>query len=83
MPQESVLIIDDRRDSVRFLRQDVLDSARYRTMVAHDGHEGLQKALDERPDLIIINLGVSRSSGLRVLEGLRGAGDETPVIVMA
>jgi PAS domain S-box-containing protein len=83
MPQESVLIIDDRRDTVRFLRQDVLDAARYRILVAHDGQEGVQKALEEQPDLIIINLDVSRSSGLRVLEGLRRAGAEMPVLLLA
>jgi signal transduction histidine kinase/CheY-like chemotaxis protein/GAF domain-containing protein len=82
MPQESVLIVDDRRDNIRFLRQNILDPAGYRVSVARDGEEGLQRALEEQPDLIIIHLNVPRRNGLSVLEGLRKAGDETPAIVM-
>jgi signal transduction histidine kinase/GAF domain-containing protein/DNA-binding NarL/FixJ family response regulator len=83
MPQASVLIIDDRQDTVDFLRQNVLVSACYRVVVAPSAAAGVQKALEERPDLMIINLAMFEQGRLWVVEELRKAGMETPLIAIA
>lgn len=77
--QDTVLIIEDRRDNVRFLTRNVLNG--YRVLVAHDGQEGLRVALEQAPDLVIADLSVPKMSGLELLQELRRAGRETPVIL--
>jgi PAS domain S-box-containing protein len=79
---ETVLIIDDRRDNVAFLRENVLDPAGCQVLVADDGQEGLRRALEEQPDLIIMDLTVPKMSGLQILEELRSAHNDAPVILM-
>jgi PAS domain S-box-containing protein len=81
--RETVLIIDDRRDNVTFLVDDILRPAGYDASVAHDGEQGLQKALTEHPDLIIMDVNVPRLRGLDVLQRLRENKFKTPVILMS
>jgi len=80
--RETVLIIDNRRDNVELLADNVLRPNGYGTSVAYDGEEGLAKALDERPDLIIMDVSIPRLSGLDVLQRLRESGSDIPVILM-
>jgi len=77
--QETVLIIEDRQDSVRTLTRDVLDG--YRVLVARDGQEGLRMALEQKPDLVIADLSVPRKNGMQVLQELRQEDNEVPVIL--
>ena len=79
---ESVLIIDDRRDNVELLIENVLRPAGYRHSVAYDGEAGLQQAMSETPDLIIMDVNIPRVSGLDVLKRLRDAQNQVPVILM-
>ena len=81
MPNETVLIVDDQRDSIEFLTAQVLQPAGYNVSIARDGQAGLSQALAENPDLIVINLTVAKLSGLQVLQALRQARNETPVIL--
>lgn len=80
--RETVLIIDNRRDNIELLADNVLRPNGYGVSVAYDGEEGLAKALDERPDLIIMDVSIPRLSGLDVLTRLREAGNKVPVILM-
>jgi PAS domain S-box-containing protein len=79
---ETVLIIDDRRDNVTFLRENVLDPAGCQVLVAGDGQEGLRRTLEEQPDLIILDLTVPKMSGWQILEELRSVQNNAPVILM-
>jgi PAS domain S-box-containing protein len=81
LAKETVLIVDDQRDSIESLTNQVLRPGGYEVSVARDGQTGLNKALSESPDLIVINLTVPRLSGLQVLQALRQANNETPVIL--
>ncbi len=80
--RETVLIIDNRRDNIELLSDNVLRPNGYGVLVAYDGEEGLAKALDERPDLIIMDVSIPRLTGLDVLQRLREAGNKVPVILM-
>lgn len=60
----------------------VLQPNGYETLVARDGQEGLEIALHQVPDLIITDLRMPRLSGIEVLQGLRQAGRDIPVILM-
>jgi len=77
--QDTVLIIEDRGDNVRFLTRNVLNG--YQVLVARDGQEGLRVALEQVPDLVIADLSVPKKNGLQVLQELRQAGRDIPVIL--
>jgi GAF domain-containing protein/FixJ family two-component response regulator len=81
MAIEKILIIDDSA-KVRSFLSDVLRPLGYTVSTASDGKLGLDKALAERPDLILLDFQLPRLSGLEVLEALRKENYEVPVILM-
>ena len=54
MKKFSILIVDDEPDLLEILK-DSLESASYQVLLAHDGQEGLEKARQEKPDLILLD----------------------------
>jgi len=83
MRRDKVLIIDDGRDFVEALSFD-LEHSGYDVSVAYDGLEGIEKALDEIPDLIILDVRLPIMDGFQVLGRLRGnkITHEIPVIML-
>jgi CheY-like chemotaxis protein len=81
MSGEKILVVDDRRENLLFLANSVLRPEGYKVITGMDGKEGLDKALDEQPDLIIMDLKMPRMSGLEVLAALRKANCDIPVIL--
>jgi two-component system phosphate regulon response regulator PhoB len=65
-----ILIIEDESDVADLLELN-LHKAGFRTSTAADGADGLQKARDERPDFIILDLMLPKMSGLEVCKILR------------
>jgi two-component system NtrC family sensor kinase len=81
MSGERILIADDRRENLLFLADSVLRPEGYEVITAMDGKQALDKALAEKPDLIITDLKMPRMSGLELLDGLRKASADIPVIL--
>lgn len=81
MANEKILIIDDRRENVVFLANQVLKPNGYQVITAGDGEAGLQKALSEDPDLIITDFRMPKMTGIEVLRELDGAGKSIPTII--
>lgn len=77
-----ILIIEDRRENIVFIANNILKPMGYDILTARDGALGLQKALEESPDLIITDIQLPRMSGLQVLEQLREEEVDIPAIVM-
>ncbi len=77
-----VLIIEDRRENIVFIANNILKPQGYDVITAMDGQSGLIKAREERPDLIITDLKLPRMGGLEVLERLGKQGIHIPAIVM-
>lgn len=67
--KRSILIIDDDKDSLEVLNE--LLSEEYTTYLAANGEEGLQIALDEQPDLVLLDLMMPGMGGTRTCEALR------------
>jgi DNA-binding response OmpR family regulator len=77
-----VLVIEDRRENIVFIANNILKPEGWEVITARDGELGLQKAIDEKPDLIITDLKLPGMHGLDVLEALNNKGLHIPAIVM-
>ena len=82
MAGERVLVIDDSPDIREFLRDAILGPQGYNVTTARDGQEGLTRVMQERPDLVLLDVMMPRMTGIEVLEKLREARYEWPVILM-
>jgi len=74
MSGESILIADDDVRNVEFLRDSLLVPGGYTTLCASDGEEALGLALDQEPDLLLLDLQMPKMDGLQVLKALRREG---------
>ena len=78
---KKILLGDDSRTSL-FLAQMILKRGPYRIVTASDGAEGVEKAVTERPDLILMDVVMPRLNGFEALQRLRERDETrtTPVI---
>lgn len=77
----NILIVEDEPDMVVGLR-DNFELEGYQVSVARDGAEGLQKALAEKPDLIVLDLMLPKMSGLDVCRNLRKSSFDAPILML-
>ncbi|ROQ64536.1 two-component system KDP operon response regulator KdpE [Rathayibacter sp. PhB152] len=76
-----ILIADDDPQILRALRI-TLTARGYDVVTAGDGTEAINRAIDERPDLYMIDLGMPRLDGVEVIQALRGW-TSAPVLVVS
>ena len=70
MDKKIILIIDDEVDLVEMLSLR-LQASGYDVITANDGQEGLDKARNEKPDLIILDLMLPKIDGYKVCRMLK------------
>jgi two-component system phosphate regulon response regulator PhoB len=76
-----ILIIEDETDVADLLTLN-LRKAGYKVSTADDGASGLQKARDDRPDFIILDLMLPRMSGLEVCKILKNDTATSPIPIL-
>ena len=78
-----VLVIDDE-STVGLVLRLAFDADGHETVVAEDGRSGIELALAEHPDAIVLDLMMPRVNGYDVLDALREADcmQEVPVLVL-
>ncbi len=79
---ETILVIEDDRS----LRQGLVmnfELRGYQVITASDGEEGMQKAFDTRPDLIVLDIMLPGFSGLEILAELRARQEGVPVLILS
>jgi len=76
-----VLVIDDEAPILRALRIN-LTARKYEVSTAADGASGLAAMARERPDVLILDLGLPDMDGTEVIRGVRGW-TSTPIIVLS
>jgi len=76
-----VLVVDDEPSIVRALRIN-LTARKYEVSVATDGASGLAAAARDRPDVMILDMGLPDMDGTEVIRGVRGW-SSTPIIVLS
>jgi two-component system alkaline phosphatase synthesis response regulator PhoP len=76
-----ILIVEDEPNMVAGLR-DNFEFEGYMVITARDGVDGLQRALDESPDLVVLDVMMPRMSGLEVCKQLRAKRGSIPIIML-
>lgn len=77
-PQKRVLIIDDQPELCELMNAQ-LKASGFEFKQAYDGERGLQLALTEHPDCILLDVRMPRQDGLTFLRKLRSYRDDDPV----
>jgi DNA-binding response OmpR family regulator len=76
-----LLIIEDERP-MRTALADCLETEGYRVLTAADGEAGLDRALEEKPDLILLDIMMPKLDGFALCAELRRLGHLTPVLML-
>jgi DNA-binding response OmpR family regulator len=76
-----ILVVEDEPNMVVGLR-DNFEFEGYEVITASDGVEGLERALNESPDLVVLDVMMPRMSGLEVCKQLRAKRASLPIIML-
>ena len=78
-----ILIVEDEKNIVDIIAFN-LKKEGYTVITAADGEEGVQKAMEENPDLILLDIMLPGEDGITILRRLRAAPDtaKIPVILL-
>jgi DNA-binding response OmpR family regulator len=78
---ETVLIIEDNSTMLRALK-DNFELKGYRVRTASDGEKGLNAALTEKPDIIILDIMLPKINGYEVCSHIRKKDLDMPIIML-
>ena len=76
-----ILVVEDNED-LAFGLQTNLEVQGYAVTVARDGEMGLRAALNDRPDMIILDLMLPKIDGIEVLRKIRKNDKSTPIQIL-
>lgn len=76
-----VLVVDDESDARQLLKT-YFETSGFDVCEAEDGYEAVQKALDERPDLVIMDMAMPLVDGVNSARAMRSHDElrDTPII---
>lgn len=69
--KKKILIVDDETEMVEMVRAR-LEVNDYEVITAYDGQDGLAKAKEEKPDLVILDIMLPKMDGYKVCGLLKG-----------
>jgi DNA-binding response OmpR family regulator len=78
---QRLLIVEDELP-MRTALADVLSAEGYRIISAADGERGLRRAIEEKPDLILLDIMMPRLDGYAVCSELRRLGNAVPILML-
>jgi DNA-binding response OmpR family regulator len=78
---QRILVIEDELP-MRTALKDCLESEGYRVLTAAEGESGLQRAIAERPDLVLLDIMMPRLDGYAVCAELRRLDNPVPVLML-
>ncbi|WP_454195121.1 response regulator transcription factor [Nocardia sp. Marseille-Q1738] len=76
-----ILVVDDDRAVRESLRRSLTFNG-YSVDLAVDGVDALEKATEQRPDALVLDVMMPRLDGLEVCRRLRSTGDDLPILVL-
>jgi CheY-like chemotaxis protein len=83
-PKKRILIVDDS-PTARAWQRLLLQLEQYDTLTANDGAEGIRVARLERPDLILLDVGMPKMDGFEACRALRAAPEtrDIPILMVS
>ena len=83
MAKKKILVVDDEPTVLKVLRRR-LESKDYEVITAQDGLEGLEKALEQRPDLVISDIMMPTMDGYTFIKKLKAKPEfsRIPIIIL-
>lgn len=78
---QKILVIEDEPTLARLLSYN-LSQEGYETQVVDHGSDGLQAAMQQQFDLIVLDIMLPGMNGFEILSKLRQKGNKTPVIIL-
>ncbi|MDC3136622.1 response regulator transcription factor [Bacteroidota bacterium] len=83
MSKQTILVVDDERDLLDLIEYN-LKKEGFKVLKAENGEEGISKAKEHRPDLILLDIMMPKMDGLEAVEIMRKDDDlkKTPIIFL-
>jgi two-component system alkaline phosphatase synthesis response regulator PhoP len=82
---KKILVIDDEVEICALIRESLEQLGEFSIIAAYNGKDGLHRAQYDKPDLVLLDIGMPSMDGLKVLELLK-TNDETyhiPVVMLS
>jgi PleD family two-component response regulator len=70
MAQRKILVVDDS-ETILMMEQMILQQESYEVVMARDGKEGIAKAAETKPDLILMDVVMPKMNGFEAVKRLR------------
>lgn len=80
--QKTVLLVEDNEDNLAVYRT-ILDHVGYRVLEARDGEEGVVRARDDQPDLILMDISIPKIDGWEATRRLKADTSTRDIPVIA
>jgi signal transduction histidine kinase/ActR/RegA family two-component response regulator len=77
-----VLVVDDNKDAADTLAR-LLTMHGHEVAVCHDGPRAVEQAIEQRPDVVLLDLGMPVMDGLEVARRLRATPETSQVLLVA
>jgi len=80
-PMPRILVVEDELP-MRTVLRDCLERHGYRVLIASDGQAGLAKAIQEKPDLILLDVMMPKLDGFTLCAELRRLSNSVPILML-
>ena len=77
----SILLIEDEPDVVNFVRKGLGEES-FEVSVALNGVDGLEMALNNQYDIVLLDIMIPEKNGIEVCKEIRGQGIQTPILFL-
>jgi DNA-binding response OmpR family regulator len=81
MANETILVVDDSPTDLHLMTTPLQDKG-YRIITAVDGEEALEKAIQERPSLIVLDVILPKKNGFQVCRQLKTSPDTQDIKIL-
>jgi two-component system copper resistance phosphate regulon response regulator CusR len=77
----SILLIEDEPDVVNFIKKGLGEES-FEVSVALNGDDGLEMALNNKYDIVLLDIMIPEKNGIEICKEIRGLGIQTPILFL-